>query len=286
MNAHIKKVADYIEKHLDDELDVIHLAKVAGYSHYHFCRIFKVHMGESVMSYATRLRLENAASEVCLGNKSMISIALDAGFQTPTGFLKAFKKRFGTTPTAYKSEAQTHFFKYKDIKMKTPEIVTRQEVYVVYTRELGDYEKSSEIAWTKLSASMHGLEKVFQENPPSIEMNLGVGNGEAIGICHDDPEITAQEHTRYDAALAWGKEEVQELGKYGFDTKSVAGGRYAKIDYKGGMQEAEKAWYGLYGWIEENGYELRDEPAFEKYIDAFEETDINNIQTEVYVPIV
>ena len=286
MNARIKKVIYYIEEHLDDVLDVQILAKVAGYSPYHFCRVFKMSVGESLMSYATRLRLERASSEVIRAKKSMISIALDAGYQTPTGFLKAFKKRFGTTPTEYKSSSKLLLYRYKDIQMKDVKIVERDEAYVVFIREMGEYNKSSQIAWDRLSASMNGLGEVFAINPPEIEMNLEEGNGEALGIFHDDPQVTDESNVRYDAALAWGKAEVDELAKYNFETKTVAGGKYAKTTYIGSDDVAEKAWYGLYAWIEKNGYEFRDEPAFEKYIKAWEEKNPSKIETEIYVPIV
>ena len=286
MNEHIQKAAYHIERHLDDTLDVGVLSQVAGYSHFHFCRIFKLQMGESVMSYTTRLRLQRASREVILGKKSMIEIALDAGYQTPTGFLKAFKKRFGTTPSAYKMSTEVHQNRYMEMNMENVTIVERPESYVVFTRETGEYDKSSDIAWKRLSQEMNTLGEKFKSNPPSMEMHLGQGNGEAIGICHDDPQVTAEENLRYDAALAWGKAEVDELAKYGFETKSVAGGKYAMTTYKGSYVEAEKAWYGLYSWIEKQGYAFRDEPAFEKYINAWDEPDPTKVETEVYVPIV
>ena len=286
MNSQIQKVTYYIENHLDDELDVVQLAKVAGYSHFHFCRIFKIHIGESAISYATRLRLERAAIQVCTGKIRMIEIALDAGYKTPTGFLKAFKKRFGTTPTAYKDSSSVLLNKYKENKMKNIEIIIRDEVHVVFHREIGDYVKSAEIAWEKLSSKMDTLEKLFSNNPPKTAMNLSYENSEALGLCHDDPEITDESNIRYDAALVWDKEDVSELGTYGFETKSVSGGKYAKTTYKGDYEVAGEAWYGIYAWIEENSYSCRDEPSFEKYINASGETDFTKVQTEIYVPIV
>lgn len=53
MNRQIEKVLYHIEQNLDDTL-------IAGYSKYHFCRIFKLNVGESMMEYITRLRLEKA----------------------------------------------------------------------------------------------------------------------------------------------------------------------------------------------------------------------------------
>lgn len=284
MNAHIKKVTDYIQTHLDDELNVMHLAKVAGYSHFHFCRVFKAHMGESVMSYATRLRLERASKELCLADKSIIEVALDAGYQTPTGFLKAFKLRFDTTPTAYKSSATPLFKIYKDIEMNRPEIITRDRIDVIYTQERGEYTSSSQIAWKRLSDQIYGLKDKFAQRAPKVEINLVKGEAEALGICHDDPQATKEENIRYDAALAWGEKETQVLADYDFETKTVAGGRYAKVDYIG-TSNSEKTWYGLYAWIGENGYTLRDEPAFEKYLNGDNETDIEKFEVEIYIPI-
>lgn len=285
MNPQIKKATYYIEEHLDDELDVVKLAKIAGYSHFHFCRVFKIHIGESVMSYTTRLRLERASTEVYLGKKSILNIALDAGYQTPTGFLKAFKKRFGTTPTEYKSSAKELLRKYEEIKMNVPKIVTRDEVNVVFTRELGEYTKSSDIAWRRLSKMMNSLHEKFAKNPPEYTMNLEKGKAEALGICHDDPQVTNEENIRYDAALAWGNKETEVLAKYDFETKTIAGGRYAKVEYLG-ASNSEDSWYGLYSWVEKNGYTLRDEPSFEKYLNGDIDTDVEKLLIEVYVPII
>jgi len=283
MNKQIQKVLYYIESNLNEELDLIKLAAVANYSTFHFCRVFKVHVGESVMSYVNRLKLQNAAIEMKLKNKSMIDIAMDAGYETPTGFLKAFKKRFGTTPTDFKLITQQNFNQYKEVDMNTPEIVIREEAYVVFTRELGDYETSSEVAWKKLSAAMEALDTAFQKRPPNAEMKLGKDNVEALGICHDDPEVTDAKYIRYDAALAWSKEDVAELTNYGFESKTVAGGKYVKVLVECG--ENLESWYGLYAWIEKKGYRFRDVPPFEKYLNAIE-NPVNTEQTvEIYVPI-
>lgn len=237
------------------------------------------------MSYATRLKLERAAKEALLNDKSMIEIALDAGYQTPTGFLKAFKARFGTTPTQYKQHTVVVLNRYKEIIMNKPQIVTREDVDVVFTRELGAYEKSSDIAWKRLSAELNGLREKFEKQPPKTKMNLGHDNLEALGICHDDPKVTDEANIRYDAALTWGKEDISELADYGFELKNISGGRYAKVEYKG-EANGEDAWYGLYAWVEENGYTFRDEPAFEKYLNPMGEKDKSKVEVEVYVPIV
>ena len=284
MNKQIKKVIYYIEQNIDEKLDLVKLAKIACYSDYHFCRIFKVNVGESVMSYATRLKLERAVIQMRVSDKNTLEVALDAGYETHTGFIKAFKKHFGTTPTKYTKIYQQFYNNYKDIKMNTPEIVTRNEVYVVFTRESGEYEKSSTIAWQRLTAEMNNLDEAFRKRPPTTATNLGKSKGEALGICHDDPTVTQEENIRYDAALAWDKADVAELTNYGFDTKTIAGGKYARVLYKG--YDNADAWYGLYSWVEKKGYTFRDVPPFEKYLNVLEEgLEKKDNLVEIYVPI-
>ena len=130
---------------------------------------------------------------------------------------------------------------------------------------------------------MNNLDKVFRETPPSIEIRLGKDNCEALGICHDDPRQTAEENIRYDAALAWTKAEVVELAKYGFESKIIVGGKFARIASKG--YDNFDVWYALYAWIEQNGYTFRDEPPFEKYLNALEEHEPTEQRFEIYVPI-
>jgi len=102
MKEHIEKTILYIKKNLKEDLSVEKLAKFAGYSICYFSRLFKEIMGESVMFFIRRLRLEKASIELVHGTRNVLQVALDYGFKTQTGFLKAFKKQYGVTPTVYK----------------------------------------------------------------------------------------------------------------------------------------------------------------------------------------
>lgn len=284
MDATISKILHRIERDLAETLDVDSLAKMAGYSPYHFSRMFKVSVGESVMSYVSRLRLERASSDVIVSvDRSIIEIALDAGFSTPNGFNKAFKKIFHMTPTEYRSRRKVLLRSYKDSLMEIPRIVERERVYVVYTRERGEYENASEKAWKRLSEQLNKWAKGFKDT--SVDISLDPKDAEIIGICHDDPNITAEERIRYDAAISWGKDEVDLLKREGFDTKEIVGGDYAMVTYKGPYAEILDSWMGLYAWCEEHGLKLRDQPAFERYLNSPEDVRKEELLTEIYIPI-
>ncbi|HCX60938.1 AraC family transcriptional regulator [Sedimentibacter sp.] len=96
----IEKSIEFIENHIKEDITVVEIASHAGYSLYHFCRVFSLCKGVSVMEYVRDRRLSLAATELFNGRK-IIDIALDYGFETPSGFAKAFRKACGYSPTQY-----------------------------------------------------------------------------------------------------------------------------------------------------------------------------------------
>ena len=103
----IQKVLHYIDENLKNELNADILADVAGFSMYHFCRVFQWNVGYSVMGYVRFRRLAFAALDLSSGRK-MIDIAMDYGFETHSGFSKAFKRQYGVSPEKYRLYNQTH----------------------------------------------------------------------------------------------------------------------------------------------------------------------------------
>ena len=103
----MQESADYIEKNLKNDLSVEQLASRAGFSPFHYCRLFSLYNGMPVMEYVRRRRLAHAASELWAG-KRIIDVALDYGFETHNGFAKAFRKVYGYSPNEYKKRVSTN----------------------------------------------------------------------------------------------------------------------------------------------------------------------------------
>ena len=117
---HIEKSIKFMEDHMKENVTIEEIASQSGYSLYHFCRVFNLCMGVSVMEYIRARRLSLAATELFKGRK-VIDIAVDYGFETSGGFTKAFRKAFGYTPTQY-VERNTGD---SDVKHACPAIVKR-----------------------------------------------------------------------------------------------------------------------------------------------------------------
>ena len=94
----LQAVLDYIDDNIKNEINAAMIADKAGYSHYHFSRLFKGTIGISVMSYVTWRRLQYALYDLSHGKK-VIDAAMEYGFETHAGFTKAFVHWFGFPPS-------------------------------------------------------------------------------------------------------------------------------------------------------------------------------------------
>ena len=90
---------DYIEEHLEDEMDWERAAAEANCSTFHFLRMFEVVSGVSAGEYVRRRRLSLAALELARSDIKVIDLAIRLGYDSPDSFTKAFKRELGMTPS-------------------------------------------------------------------------------------------------------------------------------------------------------------------------------------------
>jgi AraC family transcriptional regulator len=98
----ITAVKHYIREHIDEPLKREVLAAVAGFSVSHFHRIFTAQIGENIVDYVRRVRLERAGRKLRMGAVDITEVALAAGYQTHAAFGKAFKQQFGLSPAKFR----------------------------------------------------------------------------------------------------------------------------------------------------------------------------------------
>lgn len=92
----------WAEERLADDLSVAALARRAGYSDAHFSRLFLAVVGETPAGWLTGRRVERAAGRLRSGNAHVLDVALDCGFADVTTFARAFRRRTGLSPSAYR----------------------------------------------------------------------------------------------------------------------------------------------------------------------------------------
>lgn len=88
---------------LGDDLGLAALARRASLSPAHLQRVFKAAIGETPKAYVLRLRIERAAFCLLIHESTVSQVAADCGFRSAETFIRAFRRRFRTSPRAYRS---------------------------------------------------------------------------------------------------------------------------------------------------------------------------------------
>ena len=98
----VQKAREYIDRHKTEELSLAEVAKAAGASVFHFCKVFHKATGLKFTDYVARLRLEDARNRLLNPNLRISEIAYGVGFQSLTQFNRTFKRVFGQSPSEFR----------------------------------------------------------------------------------------------------------------------------------------------------------------------------------------
>jgi AraC family transcriptional regulator len=98
----LRRVLEYIEEHLSDDMAVADLANVACLSIFHFTRAFSAAMDAPPHRYVSQRRLESAKAMIATGRISLGEAALACRFSSQSSFTRAFRRAMGMTPAEYR----------------------------------------------------------------------------------------------------------------------------------------------------------------------------------------
>lgn len=273
----LQKVTDFIGKNLDEELTLDQLSDVACFSKYHFHCIFTASMGLSLRQYIRWLRLKRAAHQLIVEqDRSIIKIAIDAGFESHEAFTRVFKQTCGVSPSEFRSQKSWQAWdrppyclpKQGGTKMKV--IIKEMKGRRLAAKEhRGDPKTmgntvSQLISWSKAQP-----------------MDLKPGPGEAFGFAYDDPKTTPVEDFRHDIAIT-----VPEELKLSSDVveKLLPAGRYAVAVHKGSRENIADTVYALYrDWLPKSGEELGDLPCIFSHYNFEHEVAETELVTECWL---
>ena len=104
---HIDRALAYIEENLRYELTPADAARAAGYSEYHFLRVFRAVTGMTPADYIRKRRLTEIVREMSRRSEPISAIAYEYGFNSAENFIRAFRREHGIAPTAYRAAASS-----------------------------------------------------------------------------------------------------------------------------------------------------------------------------------
>ena len=295
LEQRMNRVIDHVRSHLEGRLDLDELAQVASYSPYHFHRLFRREMGETLGEFVRRIRLEDASCRLKDPRSTVTEVAFASGFSSPAAFSKAFSARFSTSPSKWRVQALQNsnrgqvdrklgkatsapgsYPSASGGKRMKVEIIELEPMTLAYVRHIGPYDEPGiSAAYERLFGWAEGK-------------GLARPGTRVVGVSHSDPAVTAPEHCIYDAALEIPADQ-RDLADAGVGTTRVPPGRCASVDYEGPPEGISDAYSLIYGeWLPSSGLRLRGEPALEIFPTIGEEPEDRDPQIHrlrICVPI-
>jgi len=273
------RVFDYIDAHLDEELSVERLSQVANFSKYHFHRQFSEYAGIGISRYVQLMRLKRASYRLVFSEETaIIEIALEAGFENPESFSRAFKKAFGQTPSQFRTAPAWHAWK------------ARYPIAKRHRRGTMDV-KIVDFAETPVAALEHRGKpetvpdsvRVFIEWRKQSKLSP-VESSRTLGIVYDDPKTAEPEAFRFDICGEVSGDVPEN--PQGVVQKVIPGGRCAVVRHLGSHERIGESIYPLYReWLPRSGEEPRDFPLVFHYVNLLPETPEHELITDVYLPL-
>lgn len=287
-NYHVRmqRALDHIDQHLDDDLDLETVSRVAALSKFHFHRQFTATFGLTVHRYVQLARMKRASHRLVHGNgQSVTDIAMDAGYDAPDAFARAFRQRFEQSPLSFRKSPDwapwlTALGPLDNARNKLMQIIfTEDDVTIrdVPPTPVAILEHRGDRAglggtiqrfrdWCKtagLSPETSSNFMIFRSercpsNPADYSMDLCAEIDQPI--CVDDAPMKAG---------------------------VIPGGRCAVLRYPGNTNNLEPAALYLYGeWLPASGEEARDFPIYcQRRLSLIPEVPAHEIVVELFLPL-
>ena len=267
----VNAAVDYVLANLDQPLKLETVAHATGLSPFHFHRVFRAAMGETLARFVKRVRLDRALSILTYEpRRPLTDVALACGFNSLSDFSRSFKQRFGVPPSAF------------DVQTFRRE---RREEWQAAVAEPGDRHRlarlpdgenpdgftvelrrlpARRVAYVRVLDSFrpHAVERAIERMVAWAEQR-GLAGGQWLGWMWDDPEITAAKDCRYDVGLEVARTFASaEVGCIDFPPMLIA-----QIEVRGPIDLEVRAIDWMFRtWMPASGYVPADQPSFEAWI--------------------
>ncbi|OUJ14650.1 GyrI-like domain-containing protein [Acetobacter sp. DsW_063] len=281
----MRRVLDHIDRHLDDDLSLDALSAVAAFSKHHFHRQFAATFGLSTHRYVQLARMRRASHHLAFHTAASVTeIALDAGYQTPDAFARAFRQRFSQSPTDFRKAPDWKTWR----AAFDPFIDARSQNMANYTLSdvvIRDFPSTAVAVMTHLG-DPHGIPDTIRR---FVTWRRSVGLGKAMSdtftIFYCDPQRTPPNQFRLGLCAATTGPIPSNDDRV--TSALIPGGRCAVLRVIGSSDDLENPATFLYrDWLPGSGEELRDFPLFCQRVTFYPDAPENETVTDVFLPLV
>lgn len=261
-------VLRWLAAHPDADPDLHQLADLACLSPYHFHRVYRAMMGETVNATVQRIRMHRAAAALADSRAPLRAIAQRAGYDSDAAFNRAFGNFFGTPPGRYRAARS------QPLALQEP---------AVYPIAIEPFPGAT-LAVLPHQGSYQDIGPVFTR-----AFMLAYGRGIAdpatpgFGVYFDDPEQVPENKLRSLAGMAVNVDA--DLGEE-LQRHIIPACRCAILTYTGPYNEMAKPYQWMFSeWLPASGHLPADIPMFEQYLNDPRNTPPAQLQTRICLPL-
>ncbi|MDD7914677.1 AraC family transcriptional regulator [Polaribacter ponticola] len=293
--ARLNTAIAFIESNLSEKLSLEIIAEKAHFSPFHFHRLFKIVVGETVHNFINRKRIEKSAAYL-LHQKEINSteIAERVGFSSLSAFSKSFKKFYGISPNNFKKESTEKYSKICKTDSKNGKVTITFEQYICNI--------NNALKWLQMNAKTE-IKKV-----PRLDLGYisHKGKMEAIGsvynklvkwatpkglineetrmvtIYHDSPKITDPNNLRMSACIVLN-DPIELDGEVNLKILSPTKCIVSRLEIT--PFEFQQAWEASFAFMIENGHKKSEVDPFEVYYNNAAEHPENKFIVDLCIPI-
>ncbi|NQF16830.1 AraC family transcriptional regulator [Brevibacillus sp. HB1.3] len=282
----IQDAIDYVEEHLQEEMNITDIASRAHFSAFHFQRLFQAISGFSVQEYIRKRRLSEAALALKQTSDNVLEIAVTYQYQSQEALTRAFEKQFGITPGRYRKEnhslpylAKMDFLAFRqtikgEIMMNKPTITTLDDIRIIGRRfrtSLQDEQHFKDIP---------GFYYEFGRNQDYLRIPNKAAEDMSYGIACE-----FEDDGGFSFVIGEAVHQVPDELSEGFISFVLPGGKYAEFKVTGDADLVQNTRRYIYGtWLPQSNYERGEGPDFEV-------TDVRGsrfpeaMRVSIYIPL-
>lgn len=277
--ARIQKALEFIDRKLSTKLTVIDIANAAHFSEYHFHRLFPAYTGESIHGYVRTRRLEKAVLLMHDNpNMRLLDIALSVGFETHSAFARAFKQHFGTSPSQF--DATTRAVHSAPMSLSP-----------FLTEPLSlEWSIQSQPQMTLIYKIAYGTAsgQFFPDQRPDrdfLTLLKGADQG-LLGLVSAFPASPKSLNDETTPVFYGGLFTRSGLSDWSEESLIFPAGPWAVFEHKGSYDFLHQSWNRIYrAWLPHTDRRLRNTLPFEMYLNSPHQTAINELVTQIWLPI-
>jgi len=303
----INRTMNYIQVHYAEELSLEKLASIACFSKFHFHRLFRAMVGETLNDYVQRIRLDKSIRKLTTDrDKPITDIALECGFSGSQNFARLFKSHYGVTPSVVRREYHWDEWKNKMRRLKNGD---KEELPPAEAHLYDIYRNKRKIS----------IENILDEQPVTQVEIVDMPNWRVAYIRTRGPYTTERLVPAFKHLIQWASprgligKNAKILGVWNnpgsvpedklihdacitvpdnipadkwVDLQTIPGGKYAVHHCEIPAERMEEAWLRfVLNWLTVSDYQPDDRPMYQIYHKAPEENPSSRRILDLCMPV-